>query len=284
MAKTGIRNSARGTRTRSHRTPLTATALAVAVITLTGCQGTPATPGSASPATEAPTASVSAPSETPTMPAGTPVPADSLTASPSATSATTAATGASSPDGRTGAALDTPFTKNGIIVINKAHWVSENYAPLPDDQSPLGMAPEAKAAFDTMNAAAKAARITLVIKDGYHTYAYQAQMFAAKVKQYGSLAEAKKWNALPGQSEHESGLAIDLYDGKTWGTGVAATATGKWLWANAYKYGFILRYPPNKQAITGYPYEAWHYRYIGAQASAFGANSTLTLEEYLGVT
>lgn len=279
MAKTGTRNSARGT--RSHRTPLTATALAVAVITLTGCQGTPATPGSATPATETPTASVSAASGTPTMPAGTPAPADSLTASPSGSASTS---GVVSPDGRTGTALDTPFTKNGIIVINKAHWVSENYAPLPDDQSPLGMAPEAKAAFDTMNAAAKAAGITLVIKDGYHTYAYQAQMFAAKVKQYGSLAEAKKWNALPGQSEHESGLAIDLYDGKTWGTGVAATATGKWLWANAYKYGFILRYPPNKQAITGYPYEAWHYRYIGAQASAFGANSTLTLEEYLEVT
>jgi hypothetical protein len=86
-----------------------------------------------------------------------------------------------------------------------------------------------------------------------------------------------------GDSEHQTGLAVDLWDGVTWSLPMAYTATGKRLFKHAHSYGFVLRYPNGKTKITGYHYEPWHYRYIGkADAMKFKGNS-LTLEEYLGL-
>ena len=95
---------------------------------------------------------------------------------------------------------------------------------------------------------------------------------------------ARRYNAEAGKSEHQTGLAVDLWDGVTWGLAMARTKAGVWLWRHAPEYGFILRYPQGKVKITGYAYEPWHFRYLGlAHSQDFTANSKVSLEEYLGL-
>ena len=87
---------------------------------------------------------------------------------------------------------------------------------------------------------------------------------------------------VPGSSEHQIGLAVDfITDGYTQlDEGFSETAAGKWLAANSYKYGFILRYPAGKEAITSIEYEPWHFRYVGEDAAAFITENKLCLEEF----
>lgn len=224
------------------------------------------------------------PTNTPTpLPTNTPVPSNT----PKPTNPPAPTSGpplTSSPDGRTGSALATPFTKNGIILLNKQHWVSSAYAPLPADKNKWSLQADAWTAWKEMEAAAASQNLTLRFVSGYRTYAYQEWLF----NDYASRdpVGANRYSARAGQSEHQSGLALDMDNGigKTGLTeAFADTAEGKWLWANAYKYGWILRYPRGKEHITGYVFEPWHYRYVGkAVAADFGPNNTMTLEEYLG--
>ena len=133
-------------------------------------------------------------------------------------------------------------------------------------------------------AAAKADRVKVLVRSGYRSYADQTALLKRKIKEYGDEKLARRYNAEPGKSEHQTGLAVDLWDGVTWGLGVRKTKAGKWLWKHAREYGFILRYPPDKEKITGYAYEPWHFRYIGVEDSMkFKANSKMSLEEYLGL-
>lgn len=186
-----------------------------------------------------------------------------------------------SPDGRSGSELDTPFTYNGIIVVNKQHWVSRRYQPLPESQQNVSLVEPAWTAWKEMRQAAAAEGISLVKVSTYRSYNLQEQIFNRWVKQEGE-AQASRHVARPGQSEHQTGLAIDIGTEGISYQSLATTPAGKWLWANAYKYGFILRYPSGKEHITGYYFEPWHYRYVGELVAAdFGANSTLTLEEYI---
>ena len=93
-------------------------------------------------------------------------------------------------------------------------------------------------------------------------------------------AEADTFSARPGTSEHQTGLAMDVgWIDDSYGD----TPSGKWLAANCYKYGFIIRYPKNKESITGYKYEPWHIRYLGTDIAKDVYDSGLCLEEYLGV-
>ena len=89
--------------------------------------------------------------------------------------------------------------------------------------------------------------------------------------------------ALPGTSEHGLGLALDLISNQysELDEKQAETKEAKWLEENCYKYGFILRYPPEKTAETGIIYEPWHYRYVGQEAAKEIMESGVTLEEYL---
>lgn len=187
------------------------------------------------------------------------------------------------PDQRTGEELDTPYTVDGIIVVSKKHPVSSRFRPRPS-VSPYGLTPEADAALERLSAAARKAGLRLVVRSGYRSYSTQAGIFQRQLATYPSEELARRYNAEPGKSEHQTGLAVDLWDGVTWGIAVSRTKVGRWLWANAHRYGFILRYPPGKEKITGYAYEPWHFRYVGVQHSReFGANSTTTLEEYLRI-
>ncbi|WP_415088425.1 D-alanyl-D-alanine carboxypeptidase family protein [Micropruina sp.] len=167
-------------------------------------------------------------------------------------------------------------------MVSKKHPINAGYRR-SSVTSPYGLTRETQRALTRMIAAARAKGVRIVVRSGYRSYAQQKQILASKIREYGSESLARRYNAAPGRSEHQTGLAVDLWDGVTWGVGVRNTKTGKWLWANAWRYGFILRYPNGKEKITGYAFEPWHYRYIGARAKDFGANSNQTLEEYLGL-
>ena len=240
--------------------------------------------------TAPPTTTTTAPPTTTTT--TTAPPTTTTTAPPTTTTTTTApptttttASGVVSPDGRSGSQLDSPAVINGVIIVNKNHWVSRNYQPLKADylEDKWKLAPAAMDAWQKMKAAAAADGITLVFTSGYRSYDFQNYLFNYYVETRG-MEWASRSSARPGQSEHQTGLALDITaDGKSFDQALAEQPVGRWLGDNAYKFGWILRYPKGKEAITGYKFEPWHYRYVGtAVAADFGPRNTLTLEEYLG--
>ena len=108
------------------------------------------------------------------------------------------------------------------------------------------------------------------VTQGFRTYEYQRMLF--------DTAPNRALVALPGHSEHQVGLAVDIsYEGVNIGNSVQGT----WLMENSYRYGFILRYPAHKTEITGVPFEPWHYRYVGQPHAYFMTGNDLVLEEYI---
>lgn len=161
---------------------------------------------------------------------------------------------------------------DGILIANKSYPLPKNYNP--------GVNPEAKAALDQMFAAAASEGLILRVASGFRSYSTQQKLYNNYVKRDG-VAAADRYSARPGYSEHQTGFAFDINKASGSFTG---TPECNWLAANAYKFGFILRYPEGKENITGYMYESWHYRYIGVEKAEKIYNSGLTLEEYYGFT
>ena len=159
---------------------------------------------------------------------------------------------------------------NGILIANKSY-------SLPSTYDPGQILPEAYSAFLTMQADAKKEGLNLWITSGYRSYAYQKQLYEGYAARDG-YAAADTYSARPGFSEHQTGLGIDI---NVAGDSFGLTPESKWLAANCYKYGFIIRYPKDKQEITGYKYEPWHVRYLGKDLAKMVTDSKLTLEEYL---
>lgn len=118
---------------------------------------------------------------------------------------------------------------------------------------------------------------------GHRTYEFQQTLLDEKTEEKGAV-EAMKWVALPGASEHHTGLAVDfsIFHRKT---GASEPYKGKgdyaWINENAYKYGFIVRYPDEKKDITGIDYEPWHFRYLGLPHSYLVTQQKLCYEEYI---
>ena len=126
---------------------------------------------------------------------------------------------------------------------------------------------------------------TLIVQSGYRSYYSQKSILASKIKAIGKTA-ALKLVAKPGYSEHQTGLAVDFAAKgvSTLQVSFAKTKAGIWLAANSYKYGFVLRYPKGKTAITGYSFEPWHFRYVGVElATAMHDQKISTLEEYFAL-
>lgn len=129
------------------------------------------------------------------------------------------------------------------------------------------------------------------ICSSYRTNTKQTNLYNKKVDSYLSqgytdedaVVEAGKWVAVPGTSEHQTGLAVDIMSTRylELDEGQEATAEQQWLMQNSYKYGFILRYPNNKTEITGIYYEPWHYRYVGIKAATEMFEKGICFEEYL---
>lgn len=162
---------------------------------------------------------------------------------------------------------------NGILVANKTYDLSSSYAP-------GGLTRETIDAFEKMKSDASKEGISLKIISGYRSYSRQKTLYNNYVKRDGKEV-ADRYSARPGHSEHQTGLAFDV---NSLDQAFGNTKAGEWLNHNCYKYGFILRYPKGKEAITGYMYEPWHFRYIGQEAINLYNNGVwTTLEEYLGI-
>ena len=122
----------------------------------------------------------------------------------------------------------------------------------------------------------------IIIDSGYRSYDYQKDIFQRKIKELG-IEKATNLVALPGSSEHQSGLAFDIAIIRNGVYCKSSKPEDKeiiWLMENSYKYGFILRYPKGKENITGYSFEPWHYRYVGTRLSNLLNKFEITLEEY----
>lgn len=159
----------------------------------------------------------------------------------------------------------------GVLIANKKYALPSGYNP-GVDQTALN-------AYYVMRDAALQEGFDIKILSSFRSYETQRGLYQRYVNTYGQAA-ADRFSAQPGKSEHQTGLAFDLgWIDDTYGE----TAEGKWLAANCYKYGFIIRYPQDKEEITGYMYEPWHVRYLGNPLATEVHNSGLCLEEYLGI-
>ena len=166
----------------------------------------------------------------------------------------------------------TPTRINGILIVNKTYAFPRSYEP-------GGLTSECSNAFYEMQAAAAEEGLDLWIASGFRSYDTQASLYQRYCDEDGQAA-ADTYSARPGHSEHETGLAIDLNEISS---SFAYTAEGQWVAEHCWEYGFILRYPADKVAITGYMYEPWHIRYLGRDVASAVYSSGLCLEEYLGV-
>ena len=159
-----------------------------------------------------------------------------------------------------------------VIIVNKKHPLAASYAP--------GEVPEAKAAFGHLLAAMQAMGLDVSSQySGFRSYETQANLYNSYVAKDGQ-ANADRYSARPGYSEHQTGLAFDLMDSS--GNLLQEPSAVNWLAQHAHEYGFIVRYLEGKEAITGYMTETWHIRYIGQEATDI-YQSGLSLEEYFGV-
>lgn len=173
-----------------------------------------------------------------------------------------------------------------LILVNSEHRIPENYEPDLVTVDGVQMDAEAARAYAAMRDAAKADGISLWVSSGYRSVERQETLFRQEIEAYEKTADtrqeaeafAEKSVARPGYSEHCTGLAVDL-------NGVLDSFDGtdafRWLDAHAQEYGFILRYPQDKQEITKIKYEPWHYRYVGAEYARMMKEENLCLEEYL---
>ena len=136
-------------------------------------------------------------------------------------------------------------------------------------------------ALEIMAQAAQADGVQLNVDSGYRSYSTQHDLFYRYAKRDGVLA-AERYSARPGQSEHQLGTVVDFGGtNRDYSDAFADTSQGKWLLANAYKFGFALSYPKGCEGITGYKYEPWHYRFIGVDLALAWKESGLTLIEFL---
>ena len=163
---------------------------------------------------------------------------------------------------------------DGIMIVNKTY-------SLPSSYNPGGLTDEFMDAFYEMQAAASLDNIYLFVASGFRDYDYQVELYNKYVERDGKEA-ADTYSARPGYSEHQTGLAADINAADD---SFNDTAEAKWMDENAYKYGFIIRFPKGKESYTGYVYESWHLRYVGKEfAKKIHDAGGISLEEYFGIT
>lgn len=175
-----------------------------------------------------------------------------------------------------------------MFLVNRTQLISEDYVPEVRKTELSGLSQslrlDAASALEAMFAAAKAENIRLSTVSGYRSYSKQNMLYDRKVKNAGSKT-ADLLVALPGSSEHQLGLAMDVSKaGNTSLNGrFAETPEGQWIAQNAHLYGFIVRYPEGSEEITGYAYEPWHLRYMGTELAGAVYASGLPLDLYVSI-
>ncbi len=181
-----------------------------------------------------------------------------------------------------------------IVLVNKQHPIPDSYSfPLGTISGSMKCDERIIEPLLSMMKAASADGVKLIICSPYRDMDRQTMLFNNKVNRYmdAGMCYMDAYNlasqavTVPGSSEHQIGLAIDIItDGySSLDEGFANTSAGKWLLANSYKYGFILRYPKGKEAITSIEYEPWHFRYVGVDAATIMAQNDICLEEFWNI-
>ena len=186
------------------------------------------------------------------------------------------------------------FASNGqeLVLVNPWNQMPEDYTveltAISDEHQ---IASIAVADYQAMMEACEAAGMEPAVCSSYRTQEYQQSLYQRRIDRYieegYSREDAEELAghsvAYPGTSEHQLGLAIDIVDNRNWNLDEtqAEMPTQQWLMENSWRYGWILRYPNEKSALTGIIYEPWHYRYVGQEIAAEIHELGLCLEEYL---
>jgi len=243
--------------------------------------------GSAAVSPSAAVPAPSSPSASPTPSASVPaIPSPEFTPEPSAAPAFDKAA----------YSIDDPTSP--WVIVNKLRPLADGaaYEPpdlvdLPSDMpNPNGyqMRADAAASLEEMfHTALAETGVQLVAQSGYRSYSVQVRAYDYYVNSLG-VAGADLTSARPGYSEHQTGMAMDILDTvsgcSTDGRCFADTTAGQWLAANAWRFGWVLRYPDGATPITGYEFEPWHYRWVGVPlATEMHTTSVGTLEEFFGL-
>lgn len=174
------------------------------------------------------------------------------------------------------------------FLIDKKHYAPKGYEPknlkkltactnYNISRSDLSLRPDVEANLQIMGEAARKDGITLLVSSTYRSYDYQAKLFQRWVDIDG-LEEAERESARPGTSQHQLGSAIDF---GSITNDFINTSQGKWLYNNAWKYGWTLSFPQEYEDITGYRYECWHYRYVGIPAAQLQKKYFRNVQQYM---
>lgn len=180
-----------------------------------------------------------------------------------------------------------------LYLVNPWHLLPEDYSvelTLLDDHQPIAV--EAYDAYKSMMDDCWAAGFCPVPISGYRSYDEQNYLYQRRINRYISENGYSREKAtelaglsvaVPGTSEHQLGLAVDIIDNRNWSLdeSQAEMPTQQWLMENCWNYGFILRYPSDKSERTGIVYEPWHYRYVGRRLALEMRDNGLCLEEYI---
>lgn len=182
-----------------------------------------------------------------------------------------------------------------LVLVNKTRSMPADYEPeeLVEPDVPLFFQGKdlpynkirrvAAEALEQLFARGQEEGLQFVARSGYRSYETQVAVFARNKEKHG-VERANLYSARPGESEHQTGLVMDVTSPAVDNELVIAfeeTDEGQWLQKHAQDFGFIIRYPKGKEDITGYQYEPWHLRYVGQEAAEAITSQNLTLEEYL---
>ena len=172
------------------------------------------------------------------------------------------------------------------LLVNKFNYLDRNYIPnnleLLDNsyaKSGIYLVKEAKDNLERLISDAKNAGMNIRVISAYRSYSYQENLYNNYVKNDG-VENADTYSARPGYSEHQTGLVVDVTRAFDDFNNFENTNEYTWMLENAHNYGFILRYPKDKENITTYSFEAWHYRYVGIELAKKIKASNLTFDEY----
>lgn len=174
-----------------------------------------------------------------------------------------------------------------LVLVNKKRELPSDYIPndlelisLRYANSDKYLRHDARIAFEKLSQNAYELGYIIIATSTYRSYDYQKKLYDNYVKEKGE-EYANNCCAKPGHSEHQTGLAVDVEGSNHDYDNFEQTTEFPWMKENAYKYGFILRYPTGKEDITGFKYEPWHYRYVGIEVATYLHEHNLTLDEYL---
>lgn len=177
-----------------------------------------------------------------------------------------------------------------LVLVNHEYTLSSDYEPddlikpsVRNDSGAILMREEAAHALEDLFASADADGMHLIATSGYRSYDTQELIYKRKIKNTGSVEKANLLVAIPGTSEHQLGLAMDLKckTVQNLHPSFANSKEGQWIAEHAHEFGFIIRYKKEWTDITGYSYEPWHIRYVGKEHAQIIHELDIPLEEYI---